>query len=333
MAQYNLLVLVRREEMVDLFKQGTIYPNNPIKVVGSLDALAKKPKDVLKVFAKVPAIEYSIHYFLLFVNTTSSSLSKGLKIDEVKAIIPLDEESERMGLQLMPPIRLEKPIFADVYRLYQAQSAEAIAAKGVANMEAIFGIEDLWKSIKKLTRKQLPGLVAMITDDDGKLHPKTIWEHLLCYNRMQTYPNGTRGAFLDTMSVLQNFRSGKVDIKDQTTTSTGCAILNAANPKYATLIEVYAQSEKFIQAADKAYKDFWKIAPLYFILLDFFSHASEDGTMVNGIPVSEFVVSVRNYYDESLLKPALLMLGITLGQGSTYKLLYASKRGDFSVLQ
>lgn len=206
MEKYKFLVLTRREDLVDFFKQGLIFPSSYIQFSSSLESLVKKPKEVLKIFAKIPFIEYSINYFLLYFEAENKSLSKGLKATELISIIPLDEESQRMGLSLSPAVELDYPIFSDIYQTYQVDSAIDNALKGVENIGSIFGYDDLLKSIKKVSKKHIASWVSLIIDSNSK--PSTIWEFLLSYVRNQTYPNGTVGAFLDTMSVVHNFAKG-----------------------------------------------------------------------------------------------------------------------------
>ena len=320
---------------MELFKNGIIYPASSIQFSGSVETLPRKTKDVAKLFAKTPSIEYSINYFVLYAETERKSalLAQGLMIEDLLSIIPLDEESERMGLSLTPPIKLSTPIFESNFRDYQKSCAIENARRGVKNIGLIFGFDDLLKSLRKFNaNKGLPALVSLIIDESGNRHPQTIWEYMMSYTRNQTYPNDVRGAFLDTMSVVQNFNKCKVDYKDQKQTTTGRIIAEHSRPTYRELVECFAASPNFVKAADKAYKDFWKIAPLYFILLNIFSNVSDDGSTVKGKPINDFVASVVNNYDEAYLKPALLMLGITLGQTSTYKLLYSCKKQKLPFL-
>lgn len=238
-----------------------------------------------------------------------------------------------MGLSLVPEVKLERPLFAAIYGDYLEMAAVENALKGIENISCIFGTSDLWKSVKKLPKKNLPELVSLIMDETGNRQPETIWEYLLTYTRNQIYPNDIRGAFLDTMSVVQNFTKGHIDLKDQKVTTTGKALLECEQPTYAILVDYLGASGNFVKAADKGYKDFWRIAPLYFILLDKLSNASEDGTLIDGKPTQAFAESVTRNFDSKFLNPALLMLGITLGQSSTYKLLYAVMKQNLPFLK
>lgn len=332
MTQYNHIALVRRDEVIELFKNGSLFPQSAIQFAGSLASLAKKPKDVVKIFAKTPVIEYSINYFILYLKTDNKSLSKGVKYSDLISIIPLDEDAEHMGLSLSPEVKIERPIFREAYQMYQQESAVNNALKGIENIGTIFGYDDLLASIKKVPKKTVSAWVTLIMDEEGKAHPKTIWEFLLTYVRSQTYPNGTVGAFLDTMSVVHNFTKGKDEMKDQKSTTTGQLILETSEPTYGQLTECLSRSANFVKAADKGYKGFWKIAPMYFILLDKLSTASEDGTHIGSKPLKEFVSSVKAHFDEDILKPALFLVGVTLGQSSTYKLLYNSRRENLPFL-
>lgn len=334
--KFKHLALVRREEVIELFKTGLIYPASSLKFNGSIESLPTQSKKIQTVFSKTPEIEYSINYFLLYAETkTSPSLfAQGLFIQDLVSIFPLDEDSARIGLPLSPPVHLCPPIFAQIFKDYQIAAAISNARKGIHNIGVIFGFDDLSKSIKKFNvRKALKSIVNLILSDSAEFHPKTIWEFLISYTRMQNYPTDIRGAFLDTMSVLHNFKNCRVAMKDQKHTSTGKAILEHPQPSYRTLLRCVGASENFVKAADAAYQDFWMIAPLYFTLLNIFSKVSEDGSMVMGKPIAEFVSSVVNNYDQELLKPALLMLGITLGQSSTYKMLYAIKKAEMPFLK
>lgn len=334
--KYNHLALVRRDEVVELFKNGVIHPASSIQFTGSVQALPQETKKVEEVFSKVPSIEYSINYFLLYAETDKKTplFKQGLTILDLVAIIPLDEESAQMGFSLTPPVILAAPIFAPNFMNYQKRMAIDNAKKGISNIGQIFGFDDLMKSIKKFTeKKSLPAIVSLVLDETGKHQPETIWDYLISYTRNQTYPNDARGAFLDTMSVVNNYTKKRVDFKDQKQTTTGKAIVDHELPRYKELIECMGNSANFVKVANKAYPDFWKIAPLYFILLDILSNVSEDGTIVNGQPIQEFVASVVRNYDKDYLKPALLMLGVTLGQISTYKMLYAIRKDELPFLQ
>ncbi len=365
--EYNHLALVRRDEVVELFKNSIIFPQSSIPFDGSIEALADDTELVLGVFnlkrnnkrnnKKWISIEYSTNYFLLHIVSKGKSLSKGLEITDLVSIIPLDEDAYRMGLSLIPEVKLECPIFSVIYGEYQKKAEVENALKGVDNIRRIFGFSNLWGSIKGFSKEEsLPKLVSMIMDGTNNRQPKSIWECLLTYTRSHNYPNDIRGAFLDTMSVVRNYSSNaSIDEKE---TKSGKSILECEKPSYNSLVSCLGTSARFVETANKGYKDFWRIAPIYFILLDELSNASEDGTQISGKPTQEFVASSKKIYgrknitrqkklplqditDENneepynfkYLKPALLMLGITLGQSSTYKLLYAVLKPELPFLK
>lgn len=338
MAKYNHLALVRREDMVELFKNSFIYPVYSVKFTGSINDLPRQTKLVKKIFRKTPVIEYSTDYFLLYAKTSSTSAltTTGIRVEDLLEIIPLDEDSSRRGLTLMPPVRLSAPIFKDNFLDFQENSAVENAKLGINNIEALFGLKNLWKSINwksikwksaKINQKDfLPRIVSLISGERISIKEDCIFEYLLCYQRMHAYPKDiVCGAFLDTLSLVADFHKGS--IVDQQETHTGKVIMENVGKKYQDMVHKleFSQDSKvqnFIKISDEAYPGFWKIAPLYFILLDFFSNVSEDGGMVKGRPVKEFISDVVKSYNEKDLKPALLMLGLTLGQSSTYKILY-----------
>ena len=66
-SKYKHLALVRRDEVIELFKNGIIYPASSIQFTGSVTSLPQKKKVVEKVFSKVTSIEYSINFFFFFL--------------------------------------------------------------------------------------------------------------------------------------------------------------------------------------------------------------------------------------------------------------------------
>lgn len=334
--KYNHLALVPRDEVISLFKTGVIYPASSIRFSGSLQSLTKKPKEVAKIFAKTPAIEYSINYFILYAETEkpSSLLTQGLQITSLVSIIPLDGEAARLGLSLSPPVRLEAPLFASDYLDYQEKMAVINAENGIKNMEQIFDVQDLAKSVSKFNvKKSIPAIVSIIMDETGNQKPKTIWEYLLTYSRAHAYPSDIKGAFLDVMSVVSNYKAQNTFSKNQLQTSTGQKMVELPTSKYAALMECMGAATKFIEEANKAYPDFWKIAPLYFVLLHYFQNTDNDGATISSQPVTVFVDHVKKGYAEEYLKPALLMLGITLGYTGSYKTLYAVHKDRLAFLE
>lgn len=334
MATYKQLILIRRDDFIDLFKSGKIFPTYAISFNCRLEELPDDTQTVEQLLNKLPIDAYSINYFLLFAETKKKDIVKsGLLIEDIICIIPLDEEAKRIGLTLSPEVKLHEPIFKHNYELHQHINAQINAERGVANIEKIFGFNDLWKSIKKFSKsKDLKHLISVILDETEETNPESIWEFLLAYTRTQTYPNDIRGYFLDTMSVVSAVKNNSFDNRDQKNTSTGNEILTTENPKYHSLVNILLFSPKLVEIAEKKYKGFLSIAPLYFILLDYFSNASDDGTMIKDRPVLEFIKSLKNNYNSEILKPALLLLGITLGQSSTYKILYSVKKEDYPFL-
>ena len=333
--KYNHIALVRRDDLITLFKNGVIYPSSSLEFKCNLHELVSDSKAEKKLFDKVTLIEYSINYFILYAKTEKSSslFSQGLRNTDLISIFPLDENSARMGLNFEPPVKLEKPIFSIWYRHYEKNAAVENAISGINNVAKIFEIDDLEKSIKKFNlKKDLPNIIKLMIDDENIVKPKTIWEYLISYSRSHSYPNDVRGAFLDSMTVIHNFSKGQVINKDQKLTSTGKEIMAADGLKFDDIANIIAFSPMLSQAASKAYKGFLEIASLYFMLVNCFSDTSESGDYIKGKPLRDFINSIKIHYHSTVLKPALLLLGITLGQSSTYKILYSLKKDQFPFL-
>ena len=331
MNKYNQLTLLRRCEVIEVFKTGIIYPVHSIPFACSLESLAQNDKEFKKLFSKIRLIEYSSDYFIIYAQTEkkASVCSQGLRIEDINLLIPLDRQAAHIGLSLNPSIKFYHPIFEKHYLNFQLERATENAQKGIDDISKLFGFEKLQKTIKGFSEKSLKRAIALLLDENGTESPESIWEYLLCYTRNYSYPNDIRGAFLDTMSVLSSKKRNK---RDQTTTTTGRNILAYPTPSYHNLLICLEGSDKFIREANEAYKDFWKIAPLYFMLLDFFSNISSDGSSVKGQSLSAFISNVLRCYDHLHLKPALLMLSITLGHSTLYKCIYSQFKDEYNFL-
>ena len=75
--------------------------------------------------------------------------------------------------------------------------------------------------------------------------------------------------------------------------------------------------------------DFMPIAALFLTLKDYFREGVDENKMYSGLPLDEFINKVKKY-DAKYLKPALYLLGLTLGWDNIYKLMY--KRWDLPIL-
>ena len=71
------------------------------------------------------------------------------------------------------------------------------------------------------------------------------------------------------------------------------------------------------------------IAALFLTLKDYFREGVDENKMYSGLPLDEFINKVKKY-DAKYLKPALYLLGLTLGWDNIYKLMY--KRWDLPIL-
>lgn len=344
METFNYLTLVRRDDLIELFKTGIIYPQSAIEYSGSLPEFARQIDKVKKIFDKTPNIDFSINYFILKASYDQKTAvsTKGLSVANLKNIIPLDRDSAKVGLDLMPPVVITDPYFEDAYHSYQIDCAVENSRKGVLNIEAIFGVSKLWDTLpnngrgkkKKvgLTEKDLPPIIQCIFDVSGKTLPETAWGYLLTYVRSALYPGGIQGAFLDTMSVVANFTKKVIVKRDMRTSETAKLIMNRSDLRFMDLLDIIDPFNPFAKSAENVYPNFWQIATQYFVLFDFFSKVSEDGSEVKGKPVVDFVNQVNEHYEADYLYPALLLLGITLGQSGTYKILYSVRKDDYTFL-
>lgn len=314
-SKYTHLCLFKKDDLIQLLREGGLIAYCP-SVVVDISSDIKCHAAAEKLFASSNPIDYSINYFILLFESDKKSIAgKCLEIRDLQAIYPLDEESARFGIILEPSVALQPPIFGKEYREFKKRQLLAESEKGVDNIRQMFGYDKL-KAPSKFSIEDKNALIESVMDDEGLTGAHSIWSYLLAYTRTQNYPKDGRGCFYDAFHVFANYeRKGAFEGSVAVSKAAG-AIGKMENARYYEILEALKVQTTFIKASDKAFKGFWRIAPLFFNLKSWFEKNS-------GSIIAEKIQAIKENYDEPDLKLALYLLGFCLGQQNTYKDLYA----------
>ena len=109
--KYYHLLLMRKEDVIDLFKHGQYKVYCPqVEFDGDIAQAISNEQLAKKLLDKANSFDYSIEYYLAQVESKKKTL-KEISIGEVAGIYALNQESFRIGLHLDPPIVVKIPIW------------------------------------------------------------------------------------------------------------------------------------------------------------------------------------------------------------------------------
>ena len=326
----NYIVLISKVDFIDFFKNGKFHtaccPN--IKFDGNIETLRSNEKLADALFKKANPIEYSIDYLLLHICKTGSINT--LQIKDVISIYALDNSAYSIGIDMNPAVVLNPPIWQKAFEKFQIQTNLNKALEGVKLIEELFGIEKLiCTKIKKKDLVDTFNLSYYGREPEGDLSP---WTYLLCYERHENYPKDGRGYFIDAIHVLGNIKRKSPYHNSMIENShKGREINELTNPKFNYLVSFLTADNIFSKKVKAAtgITNFIAIAALFLQLKEVFKNGINGNSTYMGMSLYEFTNSIKRY-NIKYLKPALFLLGITLGWDHIYKLMY--KRWDLPIL-
>lgn len=321
---YNYILLLKKSDIIDLFKFGYLNAYCPsVSFDGDIMSLSADKKKAGTLFKNANPFEYSIEYYLVHIQT-QKKLAKRVTIDNVIHIYALDDDSLRVGLNLNPPIRLEKPIWKDAYEQFQIGLMVNSAMEGVSN---VFNAFKLTFDIKRrgfISNKDIKDVFRLTYNGlrpNGKL---SIWTYLLMYERHHNYPKDTRGFFLDSLHAYANFMQQKEIDAPVSQSRLGSQILACKeNAQFKDILKMI-DDNKDVASVNKTFKGFFCVASLFLLLKKEFEDGLEYGKLYYGKHLPD-LYSVLKLYGEDELKLSLYLLGLTLGWENTYKYIYQSK--------
>lgn len=332
----DFIVLMKKADFVDFFKNGSYKASACpyIKIEGGISLLKDGSKEADALFKKANPIEYSIDYLLLHV---SAARMRELEIRNVVAIYALDESAYSIGLDLNPPVILNRPILQKSFEHSQINNLVDRAIKGVHNVGEIFEAGELKKVEKDIPKRRNINVYEACesayyeVDPKGEMSP---WTYLLRYHRHENYPKNMRGYFLDALHVLGSISKKKTFHGSILETNAGKDIygLEAKDYKFNEWAEWVGKNKKLVEKV-KTYtrnKDFLQISALFLQLRDIFQDGILGDEKYNGMSLGEFTESLNANFAKKYLLQALFLLGVSLGWDNTYKTMY--KRWDLPIL-
>lgn len=327
----NYILLISKADFIDFFKNGKYNTANcpNVKFDGDIEVLRTNTKLADALFKKANPIEYSIDYLLLHICKTGSA--GVLQIKDVISIYALDNSAYSIGVDLNPPVILNPPIWQESFEKFQIQTNINKALEGVKLIEELFGIGKLnFTKIKKKDLVDAFNSAYYETEPEGDLSP---WTYLLRYERHENYLKDGRGYFMDALHVFGNI-TRRVSYHDSMIEKSrkGKEINEQTNSKFNYLISFLKADKVFAKKVKAATGtvDFIPIAALFLNLKDCFKNGMDENKTYMGMTLENFINVVIKNYDIKYLKPALFLLGLTLGWDNIYKLMY--KRWDLPIL-
>lgn len=328
----NFILLIHKTDFIDLFKNGRFNSANcpNVKFDGNIKALVSNKKLVEKLFKNSNFIDYSIDYLLLHICKKGSKLGI-LQIKDVISVYALDDAALSIGLDMNPAVILNPPILQDAFEQFQIQTNISKALEGVKLIAELWGIDQLrFPKIKKIDLYDIFASVYFETEPRGDLSP---WSYLLRYERHENYPKDNRGYFIDALHVFGNV-SRKLTFHDSVIEKSrkGKELYNCIGFLFKDLTLLIKKDKIFIKKvkAVTGCVDFIPIAALFLTLKDYFKDGIDEERMYEGKTLEDFISAVKKI-DAKYLKPALYLLGLTLGWDNIYKLMY--KRWDLPILK
>lgn len=326
----NYIVLISKVDFIDFFKNGrynaACCPS--VKFDGNVEVLHTNTKLADALFKKANPIEYSIDYLLLHICKTGSV--GVLQIKDVISIYALNNSAYSIGIDMNPSVTLNPPIWQETFEKFQIQTNITKALEGVKLVEELFGIGKL-----NFTKMKKQDLFDTFKSAYYEIEPKgdlSPWTYLLRYERHENYPKDCRGYFIDAIHVFGSI-TRKVSYHDSMIEKShkGKDINEQANSTFNNLVSYLKADKGFAQKVKEATgtAEFIPIAALFLTLKDCFKNGIDEDKTYMGMNLDKFINAIKNY-DIKYIKPALFLLGITLGWDNIYKLMY--KRWDLPIL-
>lgn len=331
------LALIRKADFIDLFKYGYFHVNRDlsIPVIGDIEYL-RSHKTYLNKFADhANCFESSFEYLFLLYKGNQKCHPMDILIENVLAIIPLDNEAKReFSISFDPRIRIEEPLWPSASVDFQKIKDFESHKRGAENLWKIWDIKDNISDYQNIiTDDIVREVIGLFNDNRRPTGDLSLWVYLMLYERHAFYPKNTVGAFMDTVNVFCNFLEKKEVDSTMVETTKIYHFLNAissSDKKFNNIIKQLnnnKETEPFMKKIkEEAFKkedeskeekgpdiDFVKVSALYFILKQRYS---------NGLYQDNETIEICKKVWGREFNLAAYILGIILGYDNTYDLLY-----------
>lgn len=326
--KYNFILLLKKSDLIDLFKYGYISAFcASVPFDGDLEKARTNETQADKLFKQASPFEYSMEYYLIHVNSNKKA-PKQINIGDVRHIFALDSNSLKVGLELNPPVKMEAPLWPLAYERFQINLMQKSAEEGVNNTFEAFGVDFDVKRKKFIAKKDISTIMTLTYQGKRPVGEMSIWIYLLMYERHQYYPKDTRGYFLDALQVWANYlKHQELDIPVSESKLGKKIIDMQKNVKFDDLVK-FVEMDKNVAKADKVFKSFFKIAALFLLLKNEFQNGLDTEGLYFGHHIPD-LLPVLGRYGLDDLKLSIYLLGLSLGHELTYKYVYQMRKYPF----
>lgn len=323
----DYIALIRKNELVNFYKYGWTFPYFPyVQIDCREEELSAHPEYGKDLFTKTNPLDYSIEGYLLLISTSNPIDTKErLFINQIHGVYALDKEAYNIGIHLSPAIKLNPPLWEDVYSDFCIQGEVRDAEIGVENIFKIFGLEQPESPLTVETVEIFRNLSKGISPK-GK---HSIWYYLLQYNRHHPYPKGNLGYAFDALQVFINYKNEKeVDDSVFTISPESKRMLRCNTNKMKDIQEAFIASCPLAMKTNEIESDYMLISSLFLMLKEIFKDGIDVSMKVlDKYDIQSFAEKFRSQKDVSLSikEQALYLLGLTLGREGTYKYIYSEE--------
>lgn len=314
----NYLAIIRKADLVDLFKYGEFHIRTAVLFDG---VLSKENSDLFKaVTAGMNPFEYSFEYVLIhFVSDEEPSYFK-VSIEDLKRVYAFDQEAKNEFEGSLDP-RLEIKVspwcreFEDLKSRFQIKGA----FKGISNVWALFDLDEESRNICEGTipLADIERAYSAMTENLPLTSDDSIWVYLLRYERHSFYPKDVRGYFMDAIHVVCEYlNQGKAPTSVAEQTNVGQEILNLdSGTDFKTVLESIKGTSFDEQSTQISRCSFVTVAPLFLFLKGAYAQDSEKA-------FSKSYIKHCKEIGEEETAIAAYLLGATLGHDKTYDAYY-----------
>ena len=322
----HYISIIRKADFTDLFKYGHFNVRHAVRFDGNVEEHASDDLLFEQLTLGINAFEYSFEYLIIhFVSEQENCIYFSVNIENIKGIYAFDDEAKKeMSISFDPRIQINVSPWTDKFnKLYQS-ILMAQSMRGVNNIWTIFDLpeEELTKCKEFIPDEIINDVFRQFYSGEQASGELPIWNYLLRYERHSLYPKDMRGFFCDFVHVVCNWKSKKTITEDAAErTEIYQQIVNAADDKFKTLVEVAKSSPLADMTKEEAKCEFVIVAPLFLYLKDKYIEGIEHR------PDQNFSDYVKKFEIEGRL--ALYLLGLTLGYDKTYDAFYESANLSF----
>ena len=322
------ITLLKREDFNSLYRYGRIHvnPMNSLYLANNIEDYKNDFSVLSELFKERDDFEVSFEYLVIVYALDTEDVKSLIRIENVLGIYALDEQSVKsLSVRLDSKVVINPPIWPNAMDAIKKGRIEESCKRGIDNVWKIFNLDesDKLKCSDVVTTSCVKEFVHEVYNDKQPFGDKSIWVYLLRYQRHEMYPQNDLGYFLDTVHVFTNWHfKDSNQMKTEVTDVYNKLMQIEGRSSYSDILSYMEKSPEIASFIERAGKDgFYRVAPLYFKLLDPFREGGIDLSLnIGGIPFYQQIENLKKSGFDFCL--AAYLLGLILGYEKTSDALY-----------